>query len=219
MTISKYQLLPTAQVRQYLTAYFVLLFGISAWWAWKRRSGTGALSVRQLRAAGVGILVILTISSLWGDLTGIPAQSAGVEVGLRIRRLFENGTLQRGDKILLQVDKWNYLEMQVMSNHPENFIFDRPPNLIGSRARESFLLDDCGQAYEVGPSLIDYKKSPKPQTGGGLSLQQYLEAQGIGLVVVKDPRLRALLDQQPCLTGIDRVSGYCLYSKRGNHKV
>ena len=131
------------------------------------------------------------------------------KAGLLVRQLFEEGALAVDDKVLFEAENWNHLGMQVMSNHPGSFVLDRDPM---NPDRGSFLLDKNSSPYEVGARFTSFEEQANPfSLDPPLSLDEYLKDRQIRLVVMKDPRLEALLIQQTGLERIGQVEGYSFY--------
>jgi hypothetical protein len=168
------------------------------------------LSPHQWRTAGLGILTAICLFNLWGSLFNIPlGMPADVnKAGLLVRQLFEESTLAKEDKVLIEIAEFNYLGIQVMSNHPENFIMDRAP----MPNRESFLLDKNSSPYEIGTRFTSYEERTNPfSLDPPLSLDEYLKDQQIRLVIIKDPRLETLLIRQTRFERTDHAGDYLFY--------
>jgi len=214
---SRLELIGLDRIRTYLAFYLVLMLLSYGFWIWRTRDRTWSISPWRMKLGGVGILVILASYNLWGDFSGIPIDP-GVKVGMKVRHLFQTALLRDREKVLLEVEGWNYLPIQVMSNHPQNFIFDRLPD--GSRKssdRDSFLLNERRRPYEVETSLLTYRE----QTGHGppSDLDSYLERESVRLVLVKHPKLRALFGGQPGFVCINEVAGYRFFYKNAGSPI
>ena len=137
------------------------------------------------------------------------------EAGRLVRQLFDEGALAKDDKILLETTKFNYLGMQVMSNHPGNFILDRAGydgQVDRTMIEESFLLDKNTVPYEVGEIVTNYEAQVNPfSLNPPASLDEYLQDKQIRLVVLRSPELEALLIQQTEFEKLEQVEDYVLY--------
>jgi hypothetical protein len=193
--------------------YFVLLVVFYAYNIWRVSETIEPASHLQWRMAGLGILVIISFYNLWGTFSRIPqGMPAGVnEAGLLVRQFFEDGTLTDADKVLVEVVGWNFLAMQVMSNHPGNFVLDRA---IQSD-QESFLLDKNSSPHEIGAFFTSYEERVNPfSLDPSLSLDGYLKNERIRLAIIKDPRLESLLGHQTEFEKIAQVEDYVFYFAR-----
>ncbi|HXC03802.1 MAG TPA: hypothetical protein VNZ86_03570, partial [Bacteroidia bacterium] len=115
--------------RSYVLWYFILLLLFYTSFTKYRRMVDYA-SYRHWEILGLVILLTLGAFNLFADIKDIPeGDTSSINVGWRIRQLFTNGTLTADSKIFAEVSKYNYLCMQVLSNHPANFILDRRPEL------------------------------------------------------------------------------------------
>jgi dolichyl-phosphate-mannose-protein mannosyltransferase len=196
----------------YLGPYFVFLVLFYAYKIWRETGMHGSPSRRQWQVAGLGVLATICLLNVWQTLLRIPVgMPAGViQAGLATRQLFEDGSLSMDDKVLVEVDRKNYKGMQVMSNHPRNFVLDR--SAYGETDRESFLIDKTSSPYKVGALFSSYEEQVNPfSLDAPPSLDSYLRDERIRLVVIKDPRLEALLTQQTHFSEIGSVDDYQLY--------
>lgn len=200
--------------------YFIILALFYAYNVWQAIGVLKPPSRYQWRIAGLSMLAIICLYNLWGTFFRIPeGMPASVnEAGWLVRKLFEEGALAENDKVLIEVADFNYLGMLVMSNHPKNFILDRSiarESKVGQRSfivAESFLIDKSSFPYAVRTSFTTYEARANPfSLDPPADLDEYLRESQIRLVIVKDPRLKALLNQQTEFERIDRVADYAFY--------
>ena len=146
-------------------------------------------SLQQWRSLGTGLLSIVLLYGLWGTFVDHPDFSRdAARAGLHVRRLFDEKVLRKDTKVLMQVSDWDFIVIPSMSNHPENFMFDRYPykdkelaasvpaaDNGDSKARRrrrrlvlepSFLQDENVVPYEWDVSSNSYRKDINPLAGG-----------------------------------------------------
>jgi hypothetical protein len=196
----------------YTGLYFVFLVLYYAYSIWRAAGVLPPPSRRQWQVAGLGILVILCLFSLADTVFRIPKgmPADAIQTGRVVRRFFEDGALIGDDKVLVEVERWDYRGMQVLSNHPRNFILDR--SAYGEPDRESFLLDKSSAPHEIGTFFTSYDAQVNPfSLDPPSSLDAYLTDKQIRLVIVKDPRLEDLLIQQTEFEKVRQVEDYALY--------
>ena len=198
--------------RLYLGPYFVVLVLLYVYKIWRSAGILSPPSRRQWQVAGWGVLAVICLLNLWQTLLRIPAgMPAGViQAGLATRQLFEDGSLGINDKVLIEVDRRNYKGMQVMSNHPRNFVLDRAA--YGEPDRESFLLDPSSSPYEIGALFTSYEAQTNPfSLDPPLSLDEYLRDSQVRLVIVQDPRLENLIIQETEFKRMATAKDYVFY--------
>jgi hypothetical protein len=196
----------------YLSSYVICLALFYAYQIWQ---GTEiAVPLQPLKASflGIGIAGVICLYNLWGVVAGFPGRpNTAVQSGLRIRQLFEDGALASTDKVLIEVAGFDNLYMQVMSNHPWNFVLDRD---VSRKKQESFLLDKDSSPVEVTTSYSRFKSQDNPlPPNGTFNSEEYLREKKIRLIVIKDPRLQALLRQQTDFKPIGQSGDYVFYYK------
>jgi hypothetical protein len=197
----------------YAGLYITFLVLFYAYHIWRSVGVLSPPSHRRWRLAGWGILVILCMFNLWDTLLRIPEgmPRSAIQAGRAVRRLFDEGTLSGDDRVLVEVERRNYKGMQVMSNHPRNFILDR--SAYGDSDIESFLLDEGSSPYEVGTFFTIYEEQVNPfSLDPPSSLDEYLNDKHIRLAIVKDPRLEGLLTEQTGFEKAGQVGEYFFYA-------
>ncbi|HLF26882.1 MAG TPA: glycosyltransferase family 39 protein [Anaerolineae bacterium] len=212
----------------YLGAYLILLALGYAYGVWQARETLKPPSAEQWQLAGLGLLAIVGVYTGWGALLRLPSarSTRDLEAGLFVRRLFDEGALAADDKVLLEIvkaERKNYKTIQVMSNHPANFILDRIPFRILAPVyrepdAESFLLNPNSSPYEIDKSLVKDAIAPWYETqvnpfslNPPISLDQYLADEHIRLAIIKAPRLKALFNQQTDFERIAQIEDYLFY--------
>ena len=206
--------------------YFVFLTLFYAYNIWRAAGVLKPLSYSQWRLVGLGLLATICLYNSWGTLFGIPRGGrAANQASWLVRQLFEEGALAVDDKVLVEVadlgtDYYkDHKRMQVVSNHPGNFILDRDPygmevpTGVGFHAeRESFILDKNSSPHEVGATFVHYEAQLNPfSLDPSLTLDEYLKNKQVRLVIIRDPRLEALLVQQTEFERIGQVGNYLFY--------
>lgn len=217
-------------LRLYTGLYFVLLALFYASLIWRATGAPKHFSRHQWWLVGLSLMAVVCLDNLWGSLLEIPQgmPDSANQVGWRIRQFFEEGVLAENDKVLVEVDAKDcgkgrtklYKAMQVMSNHPGNFILDRAPfddatlsvEVESQAERESFMLDKSSLPHEVGAIFGNYEPQINPfSLDPPLTLDEYLKYRQIRMVVLRDPRLEALLVQQTGFEQIGQVGDYFFY--------
>lgn len=197
----------------YTGLYVIFLVLFYAYHIWRAVGVLPPPSHHQWRLAGWGILVILCLFSLWDMLLRIPEGMpySAVQAGRIVRQLFEEGTLTEDDRVLVEVEHRNYKGVQVMSNHPRNFVLDR--SAYGEPDRKSFLLDTGSSPHEIGTFFTSYEERVNPfSLDPASSLDEYLNDKRIRLVIVKDPRLEDLLAERTGFEKAGQVGEYFFYA-------
>jgi len=196
--------------------YVVCLALFYAYVIWRAAGVIHAPSSRQWRIAGSVLLAIVCLFNLWDTVCRIPEgmPSSAVQAGLFVRRLFEEGALAEDDKVLVEVNHRNYKVMQVMSNHPRNFVLDR--SAYGESDSASFLLDESSSPHGIGVLHASYEQWANPfSLDSPPGLDDYLTDQRIRLAIIKDPRLDELFNAQTEFERIEQVEEYVLYGEKG----
>jgi hypothetical protein len=198
--------------RFYDTLYFIFLAFFYAYVIWRAIGVIPSPSQRQWQIMGAGILIIICLFNLWDTFFRIPwgMPISAIQSGLVVHQLFEEGALAGEDRVLVEVELRNYKGMQVMSNHPGNFILDRAA--YGEPDRASFLLDQNSSPYEIGDFFTSYEPQVNPfSLDPAARLPEYLADQQIRLIIIKDPRLESLLIRQTDFRKIHQIEDYRFY--------
>jgi hypothetical protein len=162
------------------------------------------------------MLAIVCLFNLWDTVCRIPEgmPASAVQAGLFVRQLFAEGALTGDDKVLVEVDHRNYKAMQVMSNHPRNFVLDR--SAYGESDSASFLLDRSSSPHGIGVLYASYEQWVNPfSLDSPPGLGEYLANQRIRLAVIRDPRLEDLFIEETDFERIGQVEDYLFYAKKG----
>jgi len=227
--------------------YFGLyLFFLILFYAFNIRKVGGIFdppSDRQWQKVALGMIAIICLYNLLGVFNEKPwrqgARVEGLQVGMRVRKLFENDTLAEDDKVLLEYIRSHSTIIRVVSNHPGNFILDRITfSIMAPFDREadtnSFLLDKDSSPYKIdnpAEPKPEYLPCPayqrnfqkdrptpcyEPQTNPfsrnpPVDLDVYLADEYIRLVIMKDPKIEVLIIQQTGFKKIDQVGDYHFY--------
>ena len=140
--------------------------------------------------------------------------SSAIKVGLRIRQIFHDEIFLDSGKILLEVSGHDYLCIQVASNHPTHFAFDRPPkDDYRLDPKKSFLFDRSIPIVEIDDSLKMYSTMiNKGDLDYSLGFYDFLTRRKIRLLVIKNPELVSLLHNRTYLKLIEKIHDYVLYS-------
>lgn len=213
MLISKKGLAPGSPTL-YSGLYFIFLALLYAYIIWRSVGVLPSPSEHQWQIAGSGMLIIICLFNLYETFSTIPAgmSASDIQAGLTVRQLFEEGTLTEDDKVLVEVVHRNYKKMQVLSNHPSNFVLDR--SAYAEPKTGSFFLDKNGSPHEIGSFFTSYEAQVNPFfLNPPPSLDKYLTDKKIRLVIIKDSRLEAILVQQTDFKKIGKVKDYLLYFK------
>jgi hypothetical protein len=207
--------------------YLIFLVLLYTFIGWQARGILPALSPGQWKIAGLGLLIILCLFNFGETLFRVPQgmPASAIQTGLVVRQLFEKEGLTGDDQILVEVEGKGktYKGIQVMSNHPGNFILDRIPFSISAPSRRaidttSFLLDKHSSPYEVdNPFVMDdpapwYEIQVNPfALTPPVGLDEYLADKRVRLVIIKSSELEALLTQQTEFKKINQVGDYLFY--------
>ena len=183
---------------------------------WRSTVRTVAIPKSKWKIAGVGMLLIICFFNLYEAFIRIPIgmPDSAIQSGILIRELFENGTLSPGDKVLVEVESKNYKGMQVMSNHPHNFVLDR--DAYRTEKDSSFFLDSNTSPHGIGVFYTDYQ----PQTNPFLldpkaNLGDYFEKSQIRLAIIKNPKIVEMINKGSRFRKIQQVESYGFFLAPG----
>jgi hypothetical protein len=161
------------------------------------------------------LLSSISVFNLFNNLRDVPKLcSNSIKAGWHIRNIFDDGMLLDSDKILLEVSWHDYLCMQVASNHPAHFVFDRPPkDDYRSDSKKSFLFDSSISIVDIDDALNMYVVRVN---NGDLQYSSVsydvLVRKRIRLLIVKDLELISLLNNYNYLKPIEKIHDYVFYS-------
>jgi hypothetical protein len=212
IAITKNTIFSPVLLNLYLSSYVICLALFYVYQIWQGTEVTVPSQPLKASLLGIGMVGVICLYNFWGVLAGIPRETkSGIQAGLRVRQIFEDGALASTDKILIEVSGVDNLYMQVMSNHPWNFVLDRDRS---RKKQESFLLDKDSSPLEVTTSYSRFKSQGNPlPPKGSFDSEDYLREKKIRLIVIKDPRLQALLRQQTDFKPIGQTGDYLFYYK------
>jgi hypothetical protein len=104
--------------------------------------------------------------------------------------------------------------MQVLSNHPVNFILDRPVRLGSPTLREkSYLLDNNIPLQEFDNALFMRDLETNHENSGYSSnFHDLVMNKNIRLIVARSPNIVGVLRMQENLSMIEKIDDYVLFS-------
>jgi len=200
--------------RSYMLWYGIVLFLFYMYFVAKYRRMVNHTSYKHWKIVGITMLSTVIIFNLFSDIRNVPlGEDSDIKIGWRIRKMFSNGTLTDDSKILVEVSLYNYLPMQVLSNHPANFILARlPTEGYGKDTAKSFLLDSNVSMQEIDHTLKEYLiQIDNEEMRYASDFNKFLMSKKIQLLIFKNPKIIALLNSHGTLKFIENIHGYTLY--------
>jgi hypothetical protein len=148
--------------------------------------GAQAIRPKILRLGLILLLVLVATTQIRStfEFSNDPAAD-GLAVGLAIREMREQNPEVADRPVIVELAYWQYLAVKVGANDINQILYDRVPDEL--RKSQSLLLTDVGL------------------------FQTCLKSYNISYIIVKEPQLRAVIENELRLQPIKEVNGYTFY--------
>jgi hypothetical protein len=130
------------------------------------------LSEQRLWARLVGVAIFITILVPLVSAQTPPPDGLSPhirQVGMCLQRMWDNGSLQPEDRVMIELVLWDYLLTPVLSGHPDNILLDR---------RVAFEFGPSGSAQFAADNPSAFDMDPN-------ALAQYLQMNDARAVVIR----------------------------------